>query len=813
MSAIAALHELLISPPAGFLYHLILLLSIEAGLGMAVHYWRRSPAEPWARRLILAFGGLLLIRAVMIGIALLVRPDTSIFPALWPPLDRLCSFLSLLIIVWAFVLPLLPRPGRTDFWVLGGGTIIILGFYALLSTWWYFTAAQTPDAYFTGSWPDRAWEVGQVILLGTAIGLLLYRRGPSFLLVSLLTLMVGHLLQLVFPGSHPHVAGWVRVSDLVAYPALAILVYHSISTELQSTAQAFQQELREISQDALQRTQELIFLLDANRNVNASLDLITVLQKVVQSLVDGIGAGYGIIALVEKGEAGLMRAVAGYDPLDQGVWQTSDVCFSLKQYPLLEHVIRRRRRVVVQEVEISAQLIAIHALMGSVEIGPLMIIPLVHRKEVLGLVLLSNANSQKLFTAEDGRFAEALAQQVAAAVANARLYRQVDEQRRRLADLLRAQRKETRERQAILESIADGVIVGDAQGKITMVNAAAERIFGRSQRELLGLPIREFYPRLQEGGNGRQRSTSSWSGEGIHTVFEREGRVIEGSLAPVLSDGNSPAGFVAVFRDVTKERQAERAKSEFVSTVSHELRTPLTSIKGYADLLGSGMAGEISPQQKTFLGTICTNVERMVKLVNDLISISELGGVVELQREAVDVTQVIHEAIETWSPRAAEREIIITAELPSSLPPVDADPSRLRQIMDHLLSNACKFTYPGGKVSVRAELHEDTAGTGKRNTFLLISVSDTGVGIAAEDQERIFERFYRADNPLQVEAGGAGVGLAIVKSLVEAHGGRIWVESWVGEGSVFSFLLPVAQSALQEQDDRNTEVLLHRSPL
>ena len=793
MSAVAALRELLVSPPAGFLYHLILLLCIEAGLGMAVHHWRHSPAESRARRLALAFGGLLFIRLILVGIALL-RLDAPLFFTLWPPLERLCSFLSLLIIAWAFVLPVCPWPDRAHRWILCGGVALILGLYVVLAPWWYLAATQVPGTPFVGSWQDRAWEMGQVLLSGVAVGLLLRHRGSPFLLVSLLTLLAGHLLQLLFSGFHPSVAVWIRAGDLVAYPLLAVLVYRSITTELRSTAQTFQQELRGASQDALRRTQELIFLLDANRNVNSSLDLVTVLQKVVQSLVDGIRAGYGIIALMEDAEAGLMRAVAGYDPLDQGVWQTSDVRFSLSQYPLIEHAMRRRRQVIVQETEVSAQLIAIHALMGSVEIGPLMVIPLVHRQEVLGVVLLSNANSQRLFSVEEGRFGEALAQQVAAAVANARLYRQVDEQRRKLADLLRVQKKETRERQAILESIADGVVVGDPQGKIIMVNAAAERIFGRPQRELLGLTIREFYPYLKGENKGRQNPVVRRNGGGSPTVFEQNGRVIEGSLAPVLGDGESPAGYVAVFRDVTREVQAERAKSEFTSTISHELRTPLTSIKGYTDLLASGMAGEISPQQKTFLCTIRTNVERMVELVNDLISISELGGAVELQRELMDVSQVVREAVEAWTSRAAERKITVTAELSSSLPLVEADPFRLRQIMDHLLSNACKFTYPGGGVSVRVGLSRDGVGAGGQGCSLLISVADTGVGIAASDRERVFERFYRADNPLQVEAGGAGVGLAIVKSLVEAHGGRVWVESEVGKGSVFSFLLPVAQN-------------------
>jgi PAS domain S-box-containing protein len=432
-------------------------------------------------------------------------------------------------------------------------------------------------------------------------------------------------------------------------------------------------------------------------------------------------------------------------------------------------------------MEESSQLLALHALLGSVEMGPLIVQPLVHKNESLGVIILSNSRSKRRFTQDDGRLCEALASQVTAAIANARLYQHVSE-------LLRTRQEEASQQRAILESIADGVVVADARGWVIMANAAAERVLEIPRAELVGRGISQVYKGLFQKGPLMGMKSPSKTGF-LQSTFELGEKTIRGSLAPVYPPGGELLGVVAVFRDITKEAAAERAKSRFITTVSHELRTPMTSVKGYVDLLIGGMAGEISATQRRFLSTIKINADRMINVINNMIYVSDLDGApFQLDVKPTDIAVQINEAVAAIRERMEVRDLTLSLDVADDLPLVRADPTRLRQVLDNLLSNACQFTYPGGQIKIRAQVYEaDSSG------FLLVSIADTGVGIAPEEQERIFEPFYRAENPLEVEASGVGVGLTIARSLVQAHGGRMWVKSKPGRGSIFYFTLPLSE--------------------
>jgi signal transduction histidine kinase len=375
---------------------------------------------------------------------------------------------------------------------------------------------------------------------------------------------------------------------------------------------------------------------------------------------------------------------------------------------------------------------------------------------------------------------------VATSIDNARLYHSVDEQARHLAELLRVREQEATQRQAILESIADGVVVASEAEEVVLANAAAERILGMPREKLIGQAIRRLYAALL-------RSTRSKGSDA--PVFQWGDRQVMGSMAPVRMPDGTLLGYVAVFRDVSRERQAERAKSSFIATVSHELRTPLTSIKGYVELMAAGAVGAISPQQAKFLEIVEHNTERLVSLVNNLIAVSEMErGSITVQARPVDIKGVVEDALRGCQPQADEKQLSLVSSVPPGLAPARGDPQHIRQILDNLLDNALHYTPCQGRVTVwaaEASLESDGA---EPQAYVVVSVRDTGVGIAAEDQEKIFERFYRAENALSVEAGGTGMGLAIARSLVEAHGGRIWVESQVGVGSTFSFTIPAARA-------------------
>jgi signal transduction histidine kinase len=233
-------------------------------------------------------------------------------------------------------------------------------------------------------------------------------------------------------------------------------------------------------------------------------------------------------------------------------------------------------------------------------------------------------------------------------------------------------------------------------------------------------------------------------------------------------------------------RHLDRMKDDFVASVSHELRTPLTSINGYVELLIEGEAGDLNEEQTSFLGVIRRNGERLLRVVGDLLFAAELDArTVELERAPVDLQPLISYAQQTAKPHADERGIELTLDV-ETVPHIEGDAGRLGQVIDNLLSNALKFTPPGGRVGLR--LFETVAG-------VQIEVSDTGMGISAEDQEQLFERFFRTAEASSAAIQGTGLGLSIVAAIVEAHGGSITVDSEIGFGTTFRIVLPIPQTA------------------
>jgi signal transduction histidine kinase len=264
------------------------------------------------------------------------------------------------------------------------------------------------------------------------------------------------------------------------------------------------------------------------------------------------------------------------------------------------------------------------------------------------------------------------------------------------------------------------------------------------------------------------------------------GRIALVHLAPVILQ-NDFLGTVSIFRDITHEVEVDRLKSEFVATVSHELRTPMTAIKGYVDILMMGAAGALNENQIHFLNVVRNNIDRLNTLVSDLLDISRIeAGRVTLNPQAVDLHEIAEDIIADVLRRSQsdDKPMALSLDAPKKLPPVIGDGERVRQILGNLVDNAYNYTPNNG--TIRVNIHQE-------NGEVQVDVQDNGVGIASEDQARIFERFFRGEHPLVLATPGTGLGLPIVRQLVEMHNGRIWMSSTgvPGEGSTFSFTLPI----------------------
>jgi PAS domain S-box-containing protein len=367
---------------------------------------------------------------------------------------------------------------------------------------------------------------------------------------------------------------------------------------------------------------------------------------------------------------------------------------------------------------------------------------------------------------------------------NRELDRRVEERTRDLAEALAREHAEASRSQAILEGIADGVIVFDHDGKAVAANPAIGRILERRPEEIVGAGIKMLMNEEMEAAEQERVAKLLTERERRHSGVKLGWgtKTLSVSFAPVRAAGGAVGGTVAVFRDFTREAEIDRLKSDLVSIVSHELRTPLTSIKGYLDLVLMGASGPLSKQQSSFLEIARNNAERLSEMISELLDLSRIeSGRIELDMQVISVPELVGRVTDSLRKSFQDRGLGLALDIPPDLPEVFGDPGRIAQILTNLLSNAFKYTQKG----------EATVRVRQTGRDLQIDVVDTGVGISREDQEKLFVRFFRAEDAAVRQQPGTGLGLNITKSLIEMHGGSIWVESEPGVGSTFSFTLPL----------------------
>ncbi|HLO03433.1 MAG TPA: ATP-binding protein [Symbiobacteriaceae bacterium] len=349
---------------------------------------------------------------------------------------------------------------------------------------------------------------------------------------------------------------------------------------------------------------------------------------------------------------------------------------------------------------------------------------------------------------------------------------------RRLREALQEQSSRL---EAILEAITMGILLFDKSGRCAKANHAALRILERSEAELIGAS----QPELTElfGAHFVEPDPLSVSeADRILSTQSEPVRFYRASWEPVTTADGAELGQILVLNDITRETELDRMKEEFIATVSHELRTPLTAMKGSLGLLAGGVLGAMAPMQSELVQIALQNTDRLIRQVSEILSLSKLeSGKVQMRLAPVDLNRLAGDVLAELSTVPSGRQITVTTELTADLPPVAADGEQLRQVLVNLLGNAYKFTPEGGRV------HLQTVAT---ETEVQVIVSDSGPGIAADQLERIFERFTRAPGEASRRASGTGLGLAIARNIVEQHGGRIWAESAPGQGATFTVALP-----------------------
>jgi len=506
------------------------------------------------------------------------------------------------------------------------------------------------------------------------------------------------------------------------------------------------------------RLEELNRLLVVSQGVASSLEMRDATRPILEAALSS-GASAARVAL----EPDPNLATQADMPTHFGIGSSSDLYASLDEQIL--NLTRNHDKVVLSNLSRGRGL---NFAVGSPHPSSLMAVALHHENRYYGCLWVAYDIS-RTFSDEEVRFLSTLAGEAALAAANARLYATAEVGRQRL--------------EAILASTPDPVLVTDHHGHLLLNNPAALQLPGFNGNTNGGQPIDAVIQQADLLGLLRSDAEEEPSRE----ISFTNGKVYYATVSSVVVD-EKPVGKVCILRDITHYKELDALKSDFVATVSHDLRSPLTLMRGYATMLQ--MVGDLNDQQKGYVRKIISGVESMSRLVNNLLDLGRIEAGVGLQLEMVAVSEIVERVTSSLQLQAAQKNIQLSQELPAEGSPlIQADPALLQQALYNLVENAIKYTPVGGQVHVRAQ---------SRPLGVLFDVRDSGIGIAPLDQPRLFEKFYRGGQRETYQQRGSGLGLAIVKSIAERHGGRVWVESYLGKGSTFFLEIPFEHEKVEK---------------
>jgi len=507
------------------------------------------------------------------------------------------------------------------------------------------------------------------------------------------------------------------------------------------------------------------YLLDISRALTSELSLSEVLRRILRSATEMLGGQAGLIALAEE-ETFAVRASYGIRPALLHFFS-----------PLLTDIPHSDSKgFVIPELDQKMQLVGQAAGLGFHQVVAL---PMIVGHELVGVVYIFRI-SEGSFGRNETQLLQSFADQAAIAVQNARLYEQISTEKRRL--------------DAILRHSADGIVILGADQIVESINLAFSRMTGWQEGATLDLQHDDIiqWARREPGMDLAEAIAGGWPLDEQSTLYvEGDLRRLEGppvsvgiTYAPLFDAQGQLRNIITSVRDITKFREAEEAKSTFVSVISHELKTPVSLIKGYSSTLRRDDAEWDRETVQNGLQVIEEEADRLAELIENLLDVTRLqAGTLRLQRTPLAFDRLAEHLAEKF--RTQSNVHTINVSFPSQFPPVFGDEQRLTQVLSNLLSNAIKYSPDGGEITIKGQFLND---------HVQISVSDQGIGFSSDLEERVFDRFYRVDNALTRETQGAGLGLYIVRSIIEAHGGRVWAESQPGQGATFHFSLPTQYS-------------------
>ncbi|OGQ23797.1 MAG: hypothetical protein A3C54_05795 [Deltaproteobacteria bacterium RIFCSPHIGHO2_02_FULL_60_17] len=525
------------------------------------------------------------------------------------------------------------------------------------------------------------------------------------------------------------------------------------------------------------RARDLSALLTIAETATQSLDTEKILNDTLDKSLEILRFDVGLIRVLDAEARNMtvrvtrgLRSPNFFPPRNVSQEPTTLAIIFRTQEPYVTPDIRKdpiyKNRTLLREGVISAA----HA-------------PIMSKGRVLGTLTVGSRRYHK-FAKKEINLLKAFGSQVGAALENAGLYDELRKGKTYIENLV--------------ENAGDAIISADMADRILTWNRGAEVTFNYGKDEAIGNSLAVLLPpgRLKELEEIRNKVRLTGVLRNLEVRRKRkDGTIIDVALAvsPIHDGTGTVIGFLHLAKDITEKmryehrlRELDKMKSDFVSNVSHELRTPLTSIKGSVDNMIDGITGPLNEKQNRYLTRIKSNADRLTRLINNILDLSRIeAGRIDLKPATLALVPLAQEVAESIRPAAAEKLISLEVVSPDADPTAWADRDKITQVLTNLIGNAVKFTPSHGKVRVAIQ----------RNgaQWMKVSVTDTGPGIPSDETGKIFDRFYQIAPAEKQKARGTGLGLAISKTLVEMHGGKIWLESGTGAGSTFSFTLPARQ--------------------
>jgi PAS domain S-box-containing protein len=504
------------------------------------------------------------------------------------------------------------------------------------------------------------------------------------------------------------------------------------------------------------------YLLQISRAMTSRLDLPSLLRLILTHAAEIVRAEAGLIAL-RRGQTNSLAIQASYGipaPLLQ------------RFAPLLSDVPLRAVDFIFPDLETRVDLVA-HAI--RLPLQQVVALPLTFEERLLGLIYLFRSGSLA-FSANDRVVLGSFADQAAIAVRNAQLYQQVSAEKQQV--------------DAIIEHSADGVMILGPELRIQVFNRALSQMTGWPAESAIGRPCYEVLALEQASGPnlcGSEMAAVTFPQGGplfVEGTLSRPGGsriAVSLTYSPLFDEEGRLSRVIVNMVDITRFREAEEMKSTFVSVISHELKTPVALIKGYANTLAREDARWDGATLKEGLQIISEESDRLNALINNLLDASRIqAGAFKLEKGDVLLPKLAERVVESFRVQTQNHQFVL--DFSTDYPCVPGDEERLRQVLDNLVSNAIKYSPSGGEIRV---------GGWSDGAYATIYVADQGIGIPAREQGKLFQRFYRVDSSLRRSTQGAGLGLYLCKSIVEAHGGRIWLRSESGKGTTVFVALPM----------------------